>query len=236
MQKCGNLAGYSCKMINKTSMEYWYPKIKDLPIPQPKTDITLHKDYNEWWSCLDGVPLSPKDIQTLEDAGDRMGYPLFLRTDLCSGKHMYLDTCFVPKKEDLSAHVFRLIDNNCCKDQAFTSFVFREFIELAWQFKAFNGLPIAPERRYFIEDGDVTEHFPYWPHDAIRNPDNTHWESALRNMNYETSEEIIQLTEYAEMVSRTLPGYWSVDFAKARDGIWYLIDMAEGDKSWKPIH
>lgn len=215
-------------------MEYWYPLIKNLPIPQPKTEIALHKKYDEWWSCLDGVPLSKSDASILEAAGDKIGYPLFLRTDLCSGKHDYLSTCYVPNQYMLGTHIFNLIEDNCCKDLDFTSFVFRELLELDWQFKAFNGLPIAPERRYFIKGGYVTEHFPYWPEDAIRNPDRLEWEDILHSMNTEPSSEIKLLTNYAEMVSRAVPGCWSVDFAKGRNGVWYLIDMAEGSKSWHP--
>ena len=31
-----------------------------------------------------------------------------------------------------------------------------------------------------------------------------------------------------------MKGYWSVDYWKAKDGRWILIDMAEGEKSWHP--
>ena len=219
---------------NLSSMEYWYPLIKDLPIPQPKTEIVLHKNYSDWWSLLDGAPLEKEDKTIIEEAGDRMGYPLFLRTDLCSGKHDYLKTCYVRKKEELASHVFRLVDDNCSKDLDFTSFALREFIELDWQFKAFNGLPIAPERRYFIEHGQVLEHYPYWPLDAIHSPDRTTWPGLLRDMSYESAEEMDCLIQYSLKVCDVVPGYWSVDFAKGRDGTWYLLDMAEGDKSWHP--
>ena len=33
-------------------------------------------------------------------------------------------------------------------------------------------------------------------------------------------------------VGEVLDGYWSVDFAEVKSGGWYLIDMAEGNKSW----
>ena len=215
-------------------MNYWYPLIKDLPIPQPRTEIVLHKKYDEWWSLLDGVPLPVTDIEILKSTGDKIGYPLFLRTDLCSGKHSYASTCYVENKESLGGHVVRLVDDNCSKDQAFTSMVFREFIELDWQFKAFNKLPIAPERRYFIRDGKITGHFPYWPENAIMHPDKKDWKSLLKEMNIESDHEIEILSQHAKQVSMALPGYWSIDFAKGRDGIWYLIDMAEAIKSWRP--
>lgn len=220
---------------NKTSMLYWYPKVKDLPIPQPKTEIVLTKDFHDWWHLLDGEPLSSDDIKILEDAGDNIGYPLFLRTDLCSGKHDYMSTCYVAKKEDLGRHIFNMVDDNCCKDLTFTSMVFREFIKLDWKFHAFNCLPIAPERRYFIEDGEAVCHHPYWPEDAIQRPDNDDWRRLLEKMNTE-SYEIRLLTKYSNMVGDVLGGDWSIDFALSGTGTWYLIDMATAIQSWHPTH
>jgi hypothetical protein len=42
------------EVINKSSMLYWFPLIKDLPIPQPKTEFVLSRD--DWWQYLDGKP------------------------------------------------------------------------------------------------------------------------------------------------------------------------------------
>lgn len=38
----------------------------------------------------------------------------------------------------------------------------------------------------------------------------------------------------AEKVAKRFEGYWSVDFARLRDGRWVLIDMALGEVSWHP--
>lgn len=40
------------------------------------------------------------------------------------------------------------------------------------------------------------------------------------------------LTIQAEIVGRAVPGYWSVDFCRHKNGAWYLTDMAEGDQSY----
>ena len=47
-------------------------------------------------------------------------------------------------------------------------------------------------------------------------------------------EEIELLTEHAKQVAEKFKGFWSVDFCKAKDGRWILIDMAIGEDSWHP--
>jgi hypothetical protein len=223
--------------MNKSSMLYWWPRIKGLPIPQPKT-IIVPVSTETMAKTLDG------DIEGMlvfepqfRAAAEELGYPLFLRTDQMSGKHEYERTCFVPSPDELLRHIGALIEYNFIVDMfgpGPSAIVFREFITLAACFHAFEGLPIAPERRYFVRGGQVQCHHPYWPADAIRNPSTRFWKSRLNRMNEEFEEEIILLSGYAETVGACLPGYWSVDFALAADGRWLLIDCAKGEESWHP--
>ena len=53
-------------------------------------------------------------------------------------------------------------------------------------------------------------------------------------MNHESDDEIRFLTNYALTVAKQFEGYWSIDFCKANDGRWILIDMARGKRSWHP--
>jgi len=224
--------------INKSSMLYWYPLIKDLSIPQPKTEIVLQKD--DWWGYLDGKPFSEEDIIILRDTIEKIGLPCFMRTDLASGKHNYLDTCYIGTIADLEKHLFRLIEANALHDLWFNAIIIREFIYLGCKFKAFDGLPIASERRYFIRDGKVICHHPYWHLDAIRfyrrteDQENLEWQKLLYEMNIESETEISLLTSYAGMVGAVLNDSWSIDFAKDSEGRWWLIDMALAEQSWHP--
>lgn len=238
---------------NKNSLLYWYPKIRDLPIRQP---VTCWHPV-DCFKILDEPEYRESIVRQLLQIGEAFHYPLFMRTDLASAKHNYDSTCYVKSAHNLSGNLFRLADSNLAIDLIFDHVVLREHISLASKFKAFEGLPIAPERRYFIRDGEVLCRHPYWPWDALRFndilcPDNLGLEDRvdyinqkrkeisdlalqlLETMNRETDEEVALLTSYAEMVSRTLPGAWSVDFAKARNGDWILIDMAEAKRSWHP--
>jgi len=234
------------KFSDKNSLLYWFPKIRNLGIPLPRTEIIPFSEEEALrWLDGDSTPIERIRDRLFESAR-KLGFPLFLRTDYFSSKHSYITTCFVESEEKLLRNLVNLIDNSFSVGifgLPIKAIVLREFIELDWKFKAFLKLPIAPERRYFIKNGKVLCHHPYWPEDAIRfyphfhddpyyAPDN--WRELLAEMNKETPEEIKLLTDYAERVAKTMDGFWSIDFAKARNGKWYLIDMAVGEESWHP--
>ena len=80
--------------INITSMNYWYPKTAELGIPVPKTTILLEKDLFEWYKYLD-EKMPADEMNQLIQAANKIGYPLFMRSDLNSGKHQFKDTCYV---------------------------------------------------------------------------------------------------------------------------------------------
>ena len=229
-------------MMKKTSMLYWWPKIRDLKIPVPKTEI-ITVPYNDLVGLLNDKRLSLEYEKKIIEAGDKVGYPLFLRTDMSSAKHQWERTCFVPKVEDIFKHIRALIDETLTAgifgELDPNALVFREFLHLYSTFTAFSGLPIARERRYFIRDGVVECHHAYWIYDAIERgwgQRYNNWRQLLFNLNREHKNEIKLLTSYAKRVAEVLRGYWSVDFACSKSRTWYLIDMAEGEKSWHPEH
>jgi len=228
-------------MSQKTSLCYWYPLIKDI-LPTPRTEIVPLEegDIDVLFEALDGKG-SPDMLRAhLISAASHFNYPLFMRTDFTSGKHDFLDTCFVQSSNDIFGHALALFEDTLCKDISIGAFVFREFLQLESGFKAFRGLPISKERRYFVEDGKVLCHHPYWPEDAIRGEvlrKGDGWKAILKELNTETPEEIELLTAMAGTFSNLVPGAWSVDFAKMKHNIphsWVLIDAAEAFRSWHP--
>lgn len=226
---------------DKNSMLYWWPLVANVDVPKPAT-IIIPVNTRTLCEMLDGKPL-PDDVQKkIYQAAHILGYPVFLRTDQASGKHFYRETCFVESKDKLMFNLYRVIEENECAGVfglPYKAVVLREYIPLEAQFTAFWGeLPIAKERRYFVRDGKVQCWHPYWPVEAVRQgmrrKDVPGWESMLTEINREDPEEIELLTEYAEKIAQRLEGYWSVDFAKGRDGVWYFIDAAQGEDSWHP--
>lgn len=205
----------------------------------PKTEIILtRKDPFEWWGFLDDPKLSEHDMKILHDAANRIGYPLFMRNSYTSGKHNYVDTCYVPNEVVLEQHLYRVVEDSALHDQLMTSIIIREYLELDSKFCAFRGFPVAIERRYFVSEGKVSCFHPYWVEEAIEFRHDSepveNWEDTLQKMNTQTPEEIALLTGYAEKIAAVLEGDWSLDFAKGRNGLWYFIDAAESKKSWHP--
>ena len=230
-------------MVQKTSLCYWYPRIVG-ELPTPKTEIVplIDGDIDALFGALDGkgsVALDDLKCRLLAGA-NHFNYPLFLRTDFTSGKHDFKDTCYIRAPGQVLGHALALFEDTLCKDLSIEAYVFREFLQLESGFTAFRGLPISKERRYFVEDGKVLCHHPYWPEDAIwgevtRKGDG--WKSILKELNNETPEEIELLTAMAGTFSNLVPGAWSVDFAKTTydtPRAWILIDAAEAFRSWHP--
>lgn len=226
---------------NKSSLIFWYTKIKDLPIPQPKTEIYVIPE--NVLAKLRDENMGNLDMNEVRKVARKIGYPLFARTDLASGKHAWKKSCYVENEESLERNLFEVISHNLIADifgLPFTALVFREYIEMDSRFEAFYGeMPVNPERRYFIKGEKVICHHPYWTEDAIEEGNSScwdklpkNWKEILKEINTETEKEVKLLTKYAEIIARAFEGYWSIDFCKARDGRWILIDMAEGHKSW----
>ncbi len=232
--------------MGDSSLCYWFPLVKDLDIPIPKTEIIEIRatDRRLMKKAIYGEEIheNPLFSYHLKEIGENLKYPLFMRTDQSSGKHEWVSTCYIETPEDLETHIYKVVEENMLDGimgLPWVAIVLREYIPMASQFTAFRGLPISPERRYFAEGGKIICHHPYWVEDAIGRgfhipslPQN--WRELLKEMNTETEEEIELLSGYTEKISERLEGAWSVDFCKAKDGRWIFIDMAEAEISWHP--
>ena len=228
--------------MDKTSMCFWWEKVKHLDIPMPKTVIIpFDKVTQHAYDHLDERNLIQKDmVEAIIKEIDN--YPVFIRTDYSSAKHTWVNSCFIKDRGVLENNLHRILEFNLCCDMMglpATAFVIREYIAMAEAFKAFSYMPVNPERRYFINNGETICHHAYWIEEAInsgyhKTPLPKDWKLQLFEVNYETMKEISLLTKYANMVAKELDGFWSVDFCKAGDGKWYFIDMALGERSWHP--
>lgn len=229
------------------SMCLWWPKVAGLAVPRPET-VIVDVGHDRLCDLLDGQDLPPMIWDEIRSAADRLGYPVFMRTDLSSGKHDYRDTCYVDSSEALERNLWALVEANLIADfigLPCEAIVLRQYIPLATQFTAFSGsLPIAPERRYFVRDGLIACHHPYWPAEAIARscfcdldpcpalPSD--WRTRLDEMNRPWRGEEATLNGYAALIANALPEFWSIDFALGNDHVWYFIDAARGERSWHP--
>lgn len=225
--------------LDKNSLLYWYKKTKELNIPQPETKI-IHltkKDISRFWDSK----ISKKLLKKITKIAKDMGFPIFIRTDQASNKHNWKNSSFIQNKNDISKCVIMTTIYNITSGGIlglpFKAIVLREFIPLNSSFTAFFGdLPISKERRYFINEGKIQCHHPYWPIKSIENPSVKNWKKLLMELNQESKEEIQLLSKYALMVTNIFKGYWSIDFAETKEGKWILIDMAKGENSFHHLN
>jgi hypothetical protein len=220
----------------RSSLLYWWPRIRSLAIPKPRTEIV---PFDERAFRADARAYSAECAREVAEAvvDLELAYPIFLKADEAASKHRYRDTCFVPDEAALADHIYEVAADNIFFDLTVEAMVVREFIDLDSRFTAFAGMPVAPERRYFVEDGRVLCWHNYWFENAIEfygEPEPDGWRAALTEINTESADERKCLARYATWVAGAIEGAWSVDFAKGRNGVWYLIDMAEACVSWHP--
>ena len=228
------------ELEQKSSMHFWWPVIQKLGIDAPKTKEVPLAKHEIFALASERIPKTV--VRKIEATAKEFGTPFFLRTDLSSGKHSWVKTYFVNSIGNLDRHIYEIISHHLLADIfgiPFSSFFVREYIPLESYFTAFWGdMPVAKERRYFIKDSKVQCHHEYWVEGAVREgmerkgiPESD-WLPKLRNLNREEAKEVEELSNIAAKVGRHFDGYWSVDFAKAKDGRWLLIDMGKGEISY----
>lgn len=242
----------------RNSLLFWYPKIPpDIPMPITKwVEFPTEVGRGLLEPTAESIEAFEPFLQQIKTIAKEIGYPVFIRTDMASGKHDWENCALVIKEKDLLSHIIATIEFNEMVGVVglnYKAIVVRAFLELDWRFKAFHGnLPISRERRYFVRDGKVLCRHPYWCYSAIQQAHkddgkkllNTYlphrlpykWQEMLADLNTETEDEIKLLTSYAEKVAGVISGFWSVDFACSREGTWCLIDMALGEASEHPKH
>lgn len=71
---------------DKSCLSYWFPKLETAGIPVPKTEIiTTGIDLDQLLENTVPEGFS-QFVSAIQAAGDRLGYPCFLRTGHTSGK------------------------------------------------------------------------------------------------------------------------------------------------------
>lgn len=226
---------------NKTRLSWWFPRLPS-DIPVPSTEIVPYSADDLLKLCDGHTPGGYHSLcRNIVEAGGRLGFPLFLRTDYLSGKHGWSDTCHVKSPGDIPKHIYRLVEESEMADMmGFPTdrWIAREMIPTTAAFTAFRGdMPIVKERRYFVDGSTVMCHHPYWPpavfEDEYVTPSLEDWRPRLDEMNLESDIEIALLSELSAKVGAAIGGSWSIDWlwSEPKDQ-WFLTDMAEAGCSY----
>jgi hypothetical protein len=233
------------------SLEQWYPLVVG-KVPTPVTKIVLAprdmQPIEDTYASDEDIASWRFDFQRvcadIAEAALSIGWPFFLRTGLTSCKHDWERTCYVPNREAILPHVLNLITGSAEIDLSFLDahlglpsdvFVVRELLTVDPMFFAFRHMPITREFRFWVNGGAVLGWQPYWPPEAIEESaplETPEWRSRLARASKLNPHEHAALSRQSELVSSLVPGAWSVDWLQARNGRWYLTDMAHAERSW----
>ena len=225
--------------VDRNDMAFWFPPLVSARVRVPRT-LLVHTDV-DLYELLDGVTPDGyhEFIAELENAACHVGAPCFLRTGHGSGKHEWVRTCYLPSPAYLERHVAALVEWSAMAEimgLPARTWAVRELIETRPLFHAFEGLPVTREFRLFVR-GDTVEHVqPYWPAAAVAEgaPAAPAWERLLATAASLQPRTRRHLEQQAVRAVRAVGGgYWSVDFLCDVHDRWWLIDMAEGDRSFR---
>jgi len=225
--------------MDKSSFLYWYPKILG-KLETPRSVIIPFSTQNAV-QILSGNEDALSDlVDTVisELRKNHISFPVFFKTDFYSAKWYWVDTCFINSKNDLEKNIASLLSSNQDDDcRPINALIFKQYIQPETKLSAFNNMPIGKERRYFIENKRVLCHHPYWEENSLEffNKDYPEdWKDILHDLNAEDDSEIETLTRKSELFARLIDddGYFSIDFMQGIAGNWYVIDCAEGHKSY----
>jgi len=184
------------------------------------------------------------NVEEVRRVARKIGYPVFVRTDLGSAKHAGPDA-YKPIPNRMKRVLARLVEDQEMKywiaPVSPRAFMIREWLDLEYDFVAFNGHRIANEWRVFVRDDKVLcTHF-YWPEVAIEfhfDQEPVNWRERLRDLSLRLSTpELESIERDAIQAARVNNRHdqWSVDFARDVDAkTWWLIDMAIAERSWHP--
>lgn len=229
-------------MTDLNDLAYWFPPLERAGLHVPRTKIVKYED-DDLIKLLDGN--DPDGFDTLLEklvlAADELeSWPCFLRTGHLSGKHSWNSCCYVEDASAMLSHVAHLVEESAMGFPGLPTdtWVVREFIPTAPLFhcRDFGDLPVTREFRLFVREDQVEHTQPYWPADALvaADPDDPNWRERLSVASLLTPSEWKPLANEAKRAVAALGGgFWSVDFLQDANGDFWLIDMAEGDRSFR---
>lgn len=226
---------------DKTALSYWFPKLVDAGLPVPETRFCVMPQAAReavfallWGENADQSPVEPF-LAELRGQAERIGAPIFLRTDHTSGKHQWSEACFVRDLDNLGAHVCQIAEYSEIAGGLFglpwQVWVVREMLPTlpVATCPAYSDMPVCKEFRFFVDGGSIDCFHPYWPRDAL--------EQGGANLNDKEFAALCEptdlpmLRDIAARAGEAVGGRWSVDMLWTARG-WFVTDMAEAEKSY----
>ncbi len=224
-----------------TELSYWFPIIEAAGLPVPKTILVDIDEpaFEAMIGAFDGTDVGDTKpfFNRIAAAAGEIGYPCFLRTDHTSAKHDWKDSCYLTDPGQIGQHVFQIVEYSEMASLIglpWNRWAVREFLPTIplGVCPSYGDMPICREFRFFVRDGKVVCHHPYWPQFSLEQGGAVFNEKFDKSVFYTLAGiELAILTAYAEKAGAALGGSWSIDFLETEKG-WYLTDMAVASRSY----
>ena len=224
---------------DRTALSYWFPKLvaADLPVPETAPIPMPARAQEDIWRIFDGKEMTGAAqpfFDTVKSVADLIGYPCFLRTDHTSAKHDWERTCCLDGPDNIAEHVIGIVEYSEMAGLIglpYSRWVVREILPTRpiGVCPRFGNMPISREFRFFVEDAEIQCWHPYWPREALQQGGADNIESVYEQLCKVEDEG--PLLELASAAGEAVGGAWSVDLLETERG-WYVIDMAEAEKSF----
>ena len=230
--------------MNPNSALIWLPKIVAAGLPTPRTEIVEY-GHHSIASIFDGAKsvVFENLVAGVVGACERIGYPVFVRTDLASAKHSGPGAYRISNETEVASRMYATLEDNEMKfwleAEGPKAILVREWIAFDSPFSAFADHPINREWRFFADGNHVFCFHPYWPEDAITFYADAmvapiDWRERLREL-HKVPDCIDELKELSIRAAALYGATASVDIAQDKHGKWWVIDMAlaEGSVHWQ---
>ena len=106
-------------MKSKNSLLYWYPKIKNLDIPMPETEIIklTSKEIKGYERCEgDCFNLDRLEKEVSKIIDSKFELPVFIRTDEISNKPFWKMSCYLDNKNNIKSNLMEIISGSKLAD------------------------------------------------------------------------------------------------------------------------
>jgi len=236
------------------SMLYWWDKIKDLPIPKPKTIIIpipdevvdyIFKCYDDQDEACSKSPESYHEfVKVLKQEARKLGFPLFMRSDQTSCKFFKLgDKPLYRIDNEKELGRFWILIAECHEMTSIGVFeaprpkaiILREWLDIdcLYELKINNRVwrRLTIEVRVMVKDGEVEQYFPYWHKEVIERE----WQWLIPDQirEQEMSKLWKAYEEYVKILENEKETFlnYAKQIAKTLDGYW-SVDFARVKSTW----
>ncbi|OWA36938.1 hypothetical protein B9G55_02345 [Saccharibacillus sp. O16] len=183
-------------------------------LPESYRHISAYTPASVWLPIREITSSFEEVYEAIRPFGEQ---PIIVKDYVKSRKHEWLDACYIPNAADRE-QVKRVVQNFLDRqgEELNEGLVFRQFVELEFlEHHERSGMPLSREIRVFVWEGRPMYVSTYW--------------SAGRD---EEFDEV--LGQFAQVMASIQSRFFTMDFAKAKNGPWIVLELGDGQTAGLP--